>query len=153
MARNAEPTSGRLNAASRWNADYIEATYRRWCEDPTSVSGEWRQFFEGFELGMGRAPGACGPIPAEDQSRVASLIYAYRNLGHRIAGTNPLGGNPETTPELDLAGFETVLAGFLARVGAWREIVRQGAPRDWQSQPAVALFGLGPMFGDQVAHG
>ena len=30
------------------NADYIEALYERWAENPASVSPEWKAFFDGL---------------------------------------------------------------------------------------------------------
>ena len=105
MPREGDIVNGRPDPATRWNVDYIESLHESWLEDPASVSEAWRQFFQGFDLGLGRAGGACGPIPAEDQSRVASLIYAFRNLGHRIARNNPLGNGPDTHPDLAIEEF------------------------------------------------
>jgi 2-oxoglutarate dehydrogenase E1 component len=42
---------------------------------------------------------------ANAQSRVASLIFAYRAVGHLIAQVNPLGGDPTSHPELELESF------------------------------------------------
>jgi len=102
---NESAGGGRSNPATRWNADYLESMYRRWCKEPTSVNISWQQFFQGFDLGLGRSDSECGPIPAEDQSRMASLIYAYRNSGHRIARVNPLGGDPDPHPDLAIEEF------------------------------------------------
>ena len=40
--------------AGRWNLDLLDENYRRWKQDPASVDPDWRTFFEGFELGLGR---------------------------------------------------------------------------------------------------
>jgi len=105
VAREASSAGGRPNPATRWNADYFEAAYRDWRENPDSVSDEWRQFFQGFELGLGRPAGAPGIVAAEDQSHVASLIFAYRNIGYRVARSDPLAPDPGEHPDLGLENF------------------------------------------------
>ncbi len=87
------------------SAEYVDEMYAKWREDPSQLSEEWRLFFTGFDLAT--CPRDC--VSAEramDQSRVASLIYAYRNIGHLIAQVNPLGGDPETYPDLELDSFD-----------------------------------------------
>jgi 2-oxoglutarate dehydrogenase E1 component len=99
--RDQQPPENLALAAS---ADYVEEQYRQWQRDPASLSDEWRLFFTGFDL-------ACSPTGevaserAADQSKVASLIFAYRNLGHLIADLDPLGDNLETHPLLELETF------------------------------------------------
>ena len=86
------------------SADYVDEMYERWQGDPSSVSEEWRLFFTGFDLAM--CPRDCvAADKANVQSRVASLIYAYRNVGHLIAQVNPLEENPKTHPYLELESF------------------------------------------------
>jgi 2-oxoglutarate dehydrogenase E1 component len=75
--------------------------YQRFRRDPSSLSAEWRAFFAGFELGTETGLDASGTA----QSNVASLIFAYRNIGHLIAELDPLGDNDTTHQELDLATF------------------------------------------------
>jgi 2-oxoglutarate dehydrogenase E1 component len=76
--------------------------YERWQHDPSSLSEEWRLFFTGFDLAM--CPRDCVAAErANVQSCVASLIFAYRSIGHFIAQVNPLGGDPTTHPDLELA--------------------------------------------------
>ena len=94
--------------ASPHNLDYIEQMYQRYREDPESVDSSWRTFFEGFELGLstGGVPECAGEVEeAEKQSRVSSLIYAYRNLGHRAARLDPLTDKEVEVPELALSAF------------------------------------------------
>jgi len=94
--------------ASPHNLEYIEQMYQQYRQDPESVDATWRTFFEGFELGLSSgAPSECsGEVEeAEKQSRVASLIFAYRNLGHRAARLDPLAGEPAPVPELALESF------------------------------------------------
>ena len=100
----------------------MEAKYAQWCENPQSVEASWAAFFEGFELGCAQlkqkeeaaAPSAVasssasGPASEADMaffSRVTSLIYNYRTLGHTQAHINPLEERPELNPRLSLDQF------------------------------------------------
>jgi len=86
------------------SSDYVDEMYERWLEDPSALSEEWRLFFTGFELAM--CPRDCvAAESANSQSRVASLMFAYRAIGHLIAQVNPLGGDPTDHPELSLESF------------------------------------------------
>ncbi len=42
-----------------WSAEYLEAQYRQFKDDPNSVSADTRAFFQGFELGSS-GPGGPG---------------------------------------------------------------------------------------------
>ena len=97
-----------MNLTATWNAEYIDAQYKLWKLEPQKLSREWRLFFEGFELG------ASGQIPAPEvndadlqpqQSRVESLIYRYRDLGHLMACLDPLAACPMDHPLLNLKAF------------------------------------------------
>jgi 2-oxoglutarate dehydrogenase E1 component len=78
--------------------------YEQWQQDPSSLSEEWRLFFSGFDLAA-RPSGAVASERAADQSKVVSIIFAYRNLGHLIADLDPLGDNLESHPLLELETF------------------------------------------------
>ena len=104
---------------SRSNLDLIDSYYQQWKESPESVDASWRAFFEGFELAQGRlgaaAPGAraaAGSAPAIAggdhlrQSKVSSLIYAYRSIGHTQAHLDPLSPPPAPQPRLALEEFD-----------------------------------------------
>jgi len=69
--------------------EYLDDLYRQWQDDQSSLSEQWQSFFAGFDLGTGTAMPSSEE--AADQSRVASLIFAYRNIGHLIADVDPLG--------------------------------------------------------------
>ncbi len=86
------------------SSDYVEQMYEQWQSDPSSMSEEWRLFFSGFDLAV-RPTGAVASERASDQSKVVSLIFAYRNLGHLIADLDPLGDNLESHPLLKLETF------------------------------------------------
>jgi len=86
------------------NSEFVEALYEQWRADPSSLSQEWQMFFQGFEMAM--CPRNCvASDQASDQSKVASLIYNYRDQGHVIARLDPLGNNPTSHAQLDLEEF------------------------------------------------
>jgi 2-oxoglutarate dehydrogenase E1 component len=94
---------------ARWNLPAIEENYEKWQHDPSSVEKEWSAFFEGFELGSARVDSADGessdtPMAVDSswQTRVDSLVYAYRTLGHLIADLDPLGCAIREEPLLTL---------------------------------------------------
>jgi 2-oxoglutarate dehydrogenase E1 component len=85
-----------LSVGSRWNADLIASYHEQWSKDPSSVDGDWRAFFEGFELGLslppkpGKGAPAGGSVDAAAQWKVLAAIQAYRMIGHLQARINPL---------------------------------------------------------------
>ncbi|MFH1808160.1 MAG: 2-oxoglutarate dehydrogenase E1 component [Pseudomonadota bacterium] len=99
--RSQLPTPGVATGA---NADYIEALYEDYQKNPSSLPASWQSFFQGFELSMcGRS--CVAAERADKQSKVASLIYAYRSKGHVIARLDPLGHNRDHDEELTLEGL------------------------------------------------
>ena len=102
--------------ANRLNLDLLEQNYERWQKDPDSLDPGWSAFFEGFELGNldGKNGAAVEAVPAEArrdlresplQTRIDSLVYAYRILGHTIARVNPLAEKRPDNPLLSLREF------------------------------------------------
>src|SRR5213080_1007352 len=102
--------------ANRLNLDLLEQNYERWQKDPDSLDSGWSAFFEGFELGNldGKNGAAVEAVPAEArrdlresplQTRIDSLVYAYRILGHTIARVNPLAEKRPDNPLLSLREF------------------------------------------------
>ena len=94
-----------MDLAAALNAEFIEAQYKQWKADPTSVSRDWRFFFEGFDLAASAMPEAAEGFDKEQllrQSRVESLIYRYRDLGHLLACLDPLAACPTEHPLLVL---------------------------------------------------
>jgi 2-oxoglutarate dehydrogenase E1 component len=88
--------------ATRWNLDAIEEAYERWRRDPAAVDATWRTFFEGFELGAGRAVAG---LDTGCQTAIVRLIDAYRDLGHFLAHVDPLSEAPKSYPLLELSEF------------------------------------------------
>ena len=95
------------------NAPFVEEIYENYLDDPSSVPGEWRDYFDK----LGQLPGAVArdvphlPVvhafaeqarkggyraaasrPIDDQKQVCvlQLISAYRTLGARWANLDPL---------------------------------------------------------------
>jgi len=99
--RDKQPPENLALAAS---SDYVDEQYQQWQQDPDSLTDEWRIFFAGFDLAYSPT-GEVASERAADQSKVASLIFAFRNLGHLIADLDPLGDNLETHPLLELETF------------------------------------------------
>jgi 2-oxoglutarate dehydrogenase E1 component len=102
------------------NAALVEEIRQRYEVDPSSVHASWAQFFEKPEtapLEPEPAPPAQELVPeglprvematqvADKHARVLRLIHAYRARGHRIADTDPLGGQSLYFPELDPAHY------------------------------------------------
>jgi 2-oxoglutarate dehydrogenase E1 component len=95
--------------ATHWNAELIDEYYQDWLNNPDSVDSHWQAFFEGFELGESQT----GQVKREDpqtlaakQTRVDSLIYAYRSLGHTLAKVDPLQRLKQSQPRLELSHFD-----------------------------------------------
>ena len=99
------PVTEALNSiAVLGNAEFVEALYEQWKENPSALSQDWQIFFQGFE--MASCPRKCvAAEQARAQSKVASLIYAYRSQGHIIAQLDPLGNNITRHPDLELEQF------------------------------------------------
>ena len=106
------------------NAGLVDEIRKRYEVDPTSVHASWAELFEepdspiqqggphretGAERepdpGSERARPEIGAQIADQHARVLRLIHSYRARGHRIADTDPLGGNTSYFPELDPAHY------------------------------------------------
>jgi 2-oxoglutarate dehydrogenase E1 component len=80
-----------------WNAEYLEAQYQQYQQDPAAISPDLVGFFQGFDLAMARLegvqPGAAAASP--DSLRLylgtSRLIEAYRRYGHFGAKVDPFG--------------------------------------------------------------
>src|SRR5262245_60015043 len=104
------------------NAALVEEIRQRYEVDPSSVHSSWAEFFEKPEGAPAApeqepAPPAAPLAPegmpnaelaaqvADKHARVLRLIHAFRARGHRIADTDPLGGQALYFPELDPAHY------------------------------------------------
>jgi 2-oxoglutarate dehydrogenase E1 component len=97
------------------NLAYLEALYKAYIEDPTSVDGDWRAYFaelraelpfsgparsDGLRQGRASGNGAnkrpyqVAPTTSANvslQEQLNEMIRAYRTLGHKAARIDPLG--------------------------------------------------------------
>jgi len=103
------------------NAEFIEALYRQYLENPESVEPSWAAWFAGLERERPHAPppktgGLPKPAPAsaardiravtQDSIRAIQLVRAYRVIGHFEADLDPLGLAAKTPhPQLDPAFY------------------------------------------------
>ena len=95
---------------AKWNEEAIDKNYEQWRRDPSSVTGDWALFFEGFELGFVRdqkrtQQKGSFSIPMEGDVRVENLVNAYRSLGHTMARLNPLNTSTPTQQQLEISEF------------------------------------------------
>ena len=99
------------------NARYIDAQYALWKQAPSAVSRDWQWFFAGTEFVSDAGsvgppisrvqPG--GPVAQrrqEKQAHVEMLKRRYRDIGHLMAGLDPLLPRPEDHPLLELSAFD-----------------------------------------------
>jgi 2-oxoglutarate dehydrogenase E1 component len=94
-----------------YNDGYINEAYEAYRRDPASVDESWRQFFR-FAENLGGAPpastapgqttsaGQLDPAFLRDIAAAAELVDAIRSYGHLAVPLDPLGTQPEGTPEL-----------------------------------------------------
>ena len=79
------------------NLTYIEEVYRDWQKNPSGVDPVWDAHFRATTGPDGRrqSPGEAAPEAdmAYRQSRVDSLLWAFRDIGYLYARLNPLGGD------------------------------------------------------------
>jgi len=107
--------------------DFIEGLYADFLSDPSSVSADWRDYFQQMN-GAGRGtiqprlgpsfrpsslfnpPSKSGAVSADGrhdlemallQDRVDQLVRAFRVRGHMVANIDPLGMPRAPQPELD----------------------------------------------------
>ena len=99
-----------ISVPARANEALIDELHQRWLADRRSVSEDWAAFFEGFELGLGRAETlelkeSAGPCASPLQSRIDDLVNAYRTLGHTAAHLDPISPTAPSNSQLDLSQF------------------------------------------------
>src|SRR3954467_3265700 len=93
-----------------YNDGYISEAYEAYRRDPSSVDESWRQFFRFAESLSGARPSSSGtqatsagqldPAFLRGIAAAAELVDAIRSYGHLAVPLDPLGSEPEGTPEL-----------------------------------------------------
>ncbi len=94
-----------MNLSETLSADFIDAQYRQWKSDPSSLPSDWQMFFNGFDLAGKVGPADADPAQALSQAKVGALIHRYRDIGHLLACMDPLSACPTSHPYLDLESF------------------------------------------------
>ncbi|HYG16942.1 MAG TPA: 2-oxoglutarate dehydrogenase E1 component [Bacteroidia bacterium] len=95
------------------NADVsvIDDLYKQYAANPESVEFGWKKFFEGFDVGLGKAGAnghAAGQPVSEDalkEIHVLNLIKGYRTRGHLFTHTNPVRERRRHRPTLEIKNF------------------------------------------------
>lgn len=89
-----------MNSFTPDNLQYLEGLYQEWEEDPQTVPQAWDHFFSHTLPQQAKIsqPQEIDQLTYK-QSRVNSLIWAYRDVGYIFADLNPLGNY--RTPELE----------------------------------------------------
>jgi 2-oxoglutarate dehydrogenase E1 component len=81
------------------NLNYIESVYRQWEQDPGSVDAAWAEYFQrngqtgGLTMPSESTPAVVPRDKVYKQSRVDSMLWAFRDIGYLYARLNPLGGD------------------------------------------------------------
>ena len=135
---------------SSGNADYVEALYQHYLNDPAAVAPEWQRYFAALPSGPaaggaagGAATGAAGAAAAGahadvKQAAVSRLMVHYANRGHLVAQLDPLGLAARPRPrvltleniglgveDLNTEFFTGSKGDWLPRFATLREIVRR----------------------------
>ena len=88
------------------NLGYVLELYENYREDPNSVDGRTREFFESWSPPRVGAPGANGQqvapdVDVEKAVGASKHVRHIRDFGHRAAKLDPLGSEPPGDPTLD----------------------------------------------------
>lgn len=95
---------------SNTTPEVVESMYQQYLADANSVDATWQKFFEGFDFAKASYPmlvdssEAASPQIAKE-SKVLSLIEAYRDHGHLFTKTNPVRERRKYEPNLDIENF------------------------------------------------
>lgn len=110
--------------------EYIDKMYQQYLQNPEQVEQSWRNFFEGYEYGLGAE--VTEPVPSDKdhitarmalkELAVLNLINAYRTRGHLFTKTNPVRERRAYIPTLDLANFKLSEADLDTRFDAGSEV-------------------------------
>ncbi len=92
---------------SRTNLEYIEQQYKTYLNNPNSIEGEWKIFFEGVEFAQ-NIDGSLTPTSTSISNKeieVYNLIQYYRDYGHLKANLDPLRLSFNFSDNFDLKNF------------------------------------------------
>lgn len=97
-----------LSYLSGENAEYIDAQYQLYKQDPQSVEFGWQKFFEGFDFGREASGTTINDVAPEQflkEVNVLNMINGYRQRGHLFTKTNPVRERRKHLPTLALDNF------------------------------------------------
>jgi 2-oxoglutarate dehydrogenase E1 component len=117
-----------MNLSENLSAEFIDAQYRKWKSEPSSLPDDWQFFFKGFDLAGAVGPADSDPQQAMRQARVGALIHRYRDIGHLLACMDPLSACPTSHPLLDLEAFDLEMADMQRAFAAPGLIDQPSAP-------------------------
>jgi 2-oxoglutarate dehydrogenase E1 component len=110
---------------SNTDPNYIDQLYNQYQHDKTSVDYGWQKFFEGFDLGTGKALQEGNLKVSDDMLKeinVLNLISAYRERGHLFTKTNPVRQRRTYTPTLDPKNYNLETSDLDKKFNAGHEI-------------------------------
>lgn len=87
------------------SAIWFDEYYKQFCEDPESLSSDWRNFFAGFEYATESTAMDGGSHWVSKEFKVAHLIDDYRKRGHLFTQTNPVRTPRKFSPTLDFVNY------------------------------------------------
>ncbi len=89
------------------NSEYIDQLFALYQKDPGSVPAEWRAFFAGFDLALGKGATLVGAAGESNTVTIGTfdLVHTYRELGHCEANLDPLDAVRPAQPLLALSEF------------------------------------------------
>ncbi|HQR30524.1 MAG TPA: 2-oxoglutarate dehydrogenase E1 component [Anaeromyxobacteraceae bacterium] len=155
------PSDAPPGSPSASNLGFVEDLYFAWRDDPSSVDGPWRAYFESLPDAPGAAPAPTawpirtdresGAVRADDREafrlRVDRLTRAWRTFGHLQADLDPLGLVRRRAERLDLAEFG------LGEADLDREIPgRDGSPETLRRLLSRLQETYGRTLGVQLGH-
>ena len=122
-------------------AGYIEELYSNYQQNPENIDLSWRRFFEGFEFSQKynsnghseKTNQTTAPTPPSSvehtrkEMEVVHLIRGYRQRGHLLSDTNPIGVRRDRNPQLDLKDFNLTDADLDTIFEAGHEVFGQPA--------------------------
>ncbi len=97
---------------------YIENLFKQYCIHPEVVEPEWRQFFQGYQLGLTEFEHDVKPVNLDmvKESALIELVNAYRTRGHLISSTNPIRTRKDRKAKLSIEdyGFKEADQNFIS---------------------------------------
>jgi 2-oxoglutarate dehydrogenase E1 component len=117
-------------AVNGWQAEYLDAQYQQFRQDPASVPPDLRSMFQGFDLALsGQGPAASGSTSGASAG-VEALVRAYRESGHLAAKTDPFGRPPSRPASLSPSAhgiteqdLSSPASGIIPGAGTVREVI------------------------------